>query len=242
MTIVFNCGDCGSRIQAPDNLARQQARCPTCQAVVTVPEKAFNAEEVPSRPASTRPTDFDFRSSTGQDDSSQIYSSEEASEDRRPCPMCGEMILMDAVKCRYCGEVLDPALQRGSAWGSGRTRQQEEAFKKAVNQASGILFGIAFLQVVCGAIALVALDKMMPGVDAAGLLVTLVVVAVTYTGLGIWARFQPFPAAIVGLVIYVCLLLLDFVAAPQMAWRGIILKIAFIAGLIQAISTASKAR
>ena len=26
--------------------------------------------------------------------------------------MCGEMILADAVKCRFCGEIFDPALKR----------------------------------------------------------------------------------------------------------------------------------
>ena len=30
----------------------------------------------------------------------------------RPCPMCGEMILASAVKCRYCGEVFDETLRR----------------------------------------------------------------------------------------------------------------------------------
>src|SRR5262249_4537250 len=33
-------------------------------------------------------------------------------EQRRPCPMCGEMILVSAVKCRFCGEIFDPALKR----------------------------------------------------------------------------------------------------------------------------------
>ncbi|MCO6044121.1 zinc ribbon domain-containing protein [Aeoliella sp. ICT_H6.2] len=33
-------------------------------------------------------------------------------EDRKPCPMCGEMIARDAIKCRYCGEVFDPALKK----------------------------------------------------------------------------------------------------------------------------------
>jgi hypothetical protein len=31
--------------------------------------------------------------------------------DRKPCPMCGEMIQANAVKCRYCGEIFDPLLR-----------------------------------------------------------------------------------------------------------------------------------
>lgn len=30
----------------------------------------------------------------------------------RPCPLCGEDILIAARKCRHCGEYLDPALRR----------------------------------------------------------------------------------------------------------------------------------
>ncbi len=33
----------------------------------------------------------------------------ETSEERRPCPVCGEMILADARLCRFCGEKLKPA-------------------------------------------------------------------------------------------------------------------------------------
>ena len=32
-------------------------------------------------------------------------------DDRKPCPMCGEMIQKDAVKCRFCGEIFDPLLR-----------------------------------------------------------------------------------------------------------------------------------
>jgi DNA-directed RNA polymerase subunit M/transcription elongation factor TFIIS len=35
------------------------------------------------------------------------------SEPQKPCPMCGEMILAAAVKCRYCGETFDPKLKKG---------------------------------------------------------------------------------------------------------------------------------
>lgn len=38
---------------------------------------------------------------------------------RRPCPACGEMIIMSALKCRYCGEAFDPGLKRKQRRSSG---------------------------------------------------------------------------------------------------------------------------
>src|SRR5688572_6415637 len=31
--------------------------------------------------------------------------------ERRPCPACGEAIVATAQKCRFCGEIFDPALR-----------------------------------------------------------------------------------------------------------------------------------
>jgi hypothetical protein len=33
------------------------------------------------------------------------------SEATKPCPLCGEVILEVAKKCRYCGEYLDPSIK-----------------------------------------------------------------------------------------------------------------------------------
>jgi hypothetical protein len=38
---------------------------------------------------------------------------------RRPCPACGEMIIMSALKCRFCGEAFDPGLKRKQRRGGG---------------------------------------------------------------------------------------------------------------------------
>jgi hypothetical protein len=40
---------------------------------------------------------------------------DDGGQPRRPCPECGELIVADAAKCRFCGAVFDPGLKRQSA-------------------------------------------------------------------------------------------------------------------------------
>jgi len=101
MSIVFECPSCGKRTQAPDELAGKKARCPKCQTVIQVPSSG-SAEGAPAA-AEAAPAAAPVAASPAE---------QGEAESRRPCPMCGEMILSSAVKCRYCGEVFDPELRR----------------------------------------------------------------------------------------------------------------------------------
>ena len=93
MSISFDCPACGKKTKAPDEMAGKKARCPLCKEVIQVPEPAYEFEEVPQ-------------------DSEKDADGEGADEGRKPCPMCGEMIREEAVKCRYCGEIFDPELRK----------------------------------------------------------------------------------------------------------------------------------
>src|SRR5438309_1471562 len=111
MAIIFSCLGCGSRMQAPETLAGQKARCPSCQLVVEVPQQILEAEpapaypppplspSIPQLPPGIKPQ---LLRPQFQDEP------EPAEGERRPCPMCGEMIVASAAKCRFCGEVFDP--------------------------------------------------------------------------------------------------------------------------------------
>ena len=113
MPIQFSCPTCGKSLKAPEASAGEMAKCPYCQTHVQVPEPIHEAESVPpSRPAGPPPL--------GQ--TADTPSESEPAGNQRACPACGEMIKPQAVKCRFCGEVLDPMMRRRQ-----RTARSEEA-------------------------------------------------------------------------------------------------------------------
>lgn len=97
---------------APDSAAGKKAKCPKCSGVIQIPtpvvnEEIFDAEEAISTPFS----DDDF----AVEPPAALPT---ANADRKPCPMCGEMIQKNAVKCRHCGEIFDPLLRSQAKKGS----------------------------------------------------------------------------------------------------------------------------
>jgi hypothetical protein len=122
MAIQFNCSQCGKLLSAPESAVGRKGKC-TCGAIVQVPPAAppeaevLDAEVIPTAGiAGTPPPPPPYP----QDDAGDYAMAPDpaaappppgAGERRRPCPMCGEMIPMGAVKCRFCGEIFDPALK-----------------------------------------------------------------------------------------------------------------------------------
>jgi hypothetical protein len=143
MKIAFRCTGCGKTLKGrPDSVGRTR-KCPVGATRVTCPEPVAVAQPVddeiveaevvpiprpdrvgskpapaarraapppkPATPASSNPfADVD-------DDPYQLADPDPIAppEAKKPCPMCGETILASAVKCRFCGEVLDPKLKKG---------------------------------------------------------------------------------------------------------------------------------
>jgi rubredoxin len=56
--------------------------------------------------------------------------------DRRPCPMCGEMIVASALKCRFCGEIFDESLAASEQRRTGRTTAEsvEEMARRLIEE------------------------------------------------------------------------------------------------------------
>jgi hypothetical protein len=108
--IQVTCPSCKSKFNAPDAAAGKKTKCPKCAGVIQIPEpvsepaveaEIFDAVEEPKSVFSDEDFEVDtppLPATTGGD--------------RKACPMCGEMIQKDAVKCRYCGEVFDPILRK----------------------------------------------------------------------------------------------------------------------------------
>jgi hypothetical protein len=63
------------------------------------------------------------------------------SADRKQCPVCGEMIMREAVKCRYCGEIFDTVL-----------RQKEQKTRRQAAGEEDMSVGDWVVAVICSGI------------------------------------------------------------------------------------------
>lgn len=90
---------------------------------------------------------------------------------QKPCPLCGEMIMATAKKCKHCGEYLDSPAARQAA--AAQVAAGEVIFELTVSQWDNafkylvclILLGLA----VVGVIYLPPLKPFLPEVTAAGI-------------------------------------------------------------------------
>lgn len=113
MPISFQCPQCGKKLKAPDNAAGKSSKCPGCGGTVTCPEPVYDAElfdETQAAAGHDPYADLDSDKPYGVVEPQPVAAA--SADGRRPCPMCGEMILATAAKCRYCGEVFDSTLKK----------------------------------------------------------------------------------------------------------------------------------
>lgn len=149
MSIQLTCSHCQAKLQTDESKAGSRAKCPKCGGVIEIPSAAsdgvldaeitgplagFAEEELTVEPPVAR---------AGGD------------VERKPCPMCGEMIVRDAVKCRFCGELLDKSM-RGVLGGPGDA--SDPGWKKVRGGLSllynciGIVFATAILMGIAVAV------------------------------------------------------------------------------------------
>ena len=105
MAIQVNCPSCNALLKTPESSAGKKAKCPKCGGIVEIPALLADDDEyqldVPPPPPGGAFSDDELAGAPPA-----------GGQERRPCPACGEMIVRDAVKCRFCGEVFDPVLRK----------------------------------------------------------------------------------------------------------------------------------
>ena len=115
--ISMSCPGCGAKLKAADESVGKRTKCPKCGTEVTVTEPIYDAEAVPGMGDVIDPYGFDDPKPKPLASASDSA----GGEARRPCPMCGEMILASAAKCRFCNEIFDPKLKKADAKKKGRS-------------------------------------------------------------------------------------------------------------------------
>ncbi len=163
------------------------------------------------------------------------------------CPHCSTANDPGSRFCESCGKALpdprsaEPRVVSGSEIAASKTGKQvqSEALEAQARKAAGALLVVAILQVIFGTIALYTAQGAVLGdpdleIDAI-VIATVYGVGVLFFGLYLWARKNPLPAAIVGLVVFATLHLLDAVADPSSIGRGIIAKLIVVLILVKAI-------
>jgi hypothetical protein len=130
---------------------------------------------------------------------------------------------------------------------------QADELRKLVRRASGALLAVAIIETIFGFLEDAILSQ-NPHTPVAQIHIVVGVVfgiAVIFWGLFIWSRKSPLPAAIVGLVLYVSLWMLDLIVYLKKAgpgqpaagpFNGIIVKIIIVAVLIRAVQAGVKYR
>jgi predicted RNA-binding Zn-ribbon protein involved in translation (DUF1610 family) len=108
----MTCPSCGKTLAAPDTAAGKKAKCPGCGQIMIVPEAIHDAEELGVTDMGPAPPEHNPRDDIfGVESLSADPSMPAQDAERRPCPMCGELIVATAAKCRFCGAVFDRRLR-----------------------------------------------------------------------------------------------------------------------------------
>lgn len=138
MAIEFHCPHCDKLLKTGDDKAGVSAKCPGCSEIVTVPAASparAEAEVFAPRAVKSSPPPAD------------------ESAEFKHCPMCGEQIRMNAVKCRYCGEQVNDAEPTGDRF-EPTVVEMSSIFEKAweLYKANlGLCIGVNFLwALLCG--------------------------------------------------------------------------------------------
>jgi hypothetical protein len=151
------------------------------------------------------------------------------------CPKCYQPILDTDMYCQSCAYPLKGTEEEQKEhsikqWENDFARQDNE---KKLKNGTTTLYVVSGLLVLSG-VVLYALSE-----DVATLIASFILAAM-YLGLGFASKKYPFPAILIGLILFILIIVLDVVASiidekPQGAFSGIIVKVFVLIYLSKAL-------
>jgi len=191
MPISVTCDACGKTLKAPDTSAGKKAKCPGCSTVIQVPDLVYDAEEIQAESSTEDAEDYeDEGEATDDNPFAGMDTGAPKNGARRPCPACGEMIMSNAVKCRFCGEVLNSAVGKSLR---GKTREKTNLdrgdkelltkFRRAMHGLGGFC---SFIAVVCLAVTIFVPAQLVDEESRIGAILVFGILSGTWLVLGIF--------------------------------------------------------
>jgi hypothetical protein len=118
--------------------------------------------------------------------------------------------------------------------------QQKAAHTQKVASGRGYILFVAVVQLIvgCGIFAFATISTDSDSKATFSVLGAMVAgLGLIFLGLWFWAKYQPFPAALTALIIFVTVNLADAVLSPQGIASGIVIKLIILYGLIVAVKS-----
>ena len=231
--INVQCPACGTRLKVSDEAAGKTGKCPDCGAAVKIPEAIYEAEDV----AEVVSDGASFPDINTQSDEYRLAPepapspSLGSSEPRRSCPMCGEMILATAAKCRFCGEILDSSIRsKGTALGQRVDPKVIKRFRKEMHGLAGLWIFIGGIALLAGLFLMGQARLLVPQ----ELVVVIIVMSLVWIGIGVFVGLKHMWAVYVGLVLSYLSALGNVVQLANGSGGNVLSIILLVAGIVQA--------
>lgn len=141
------------------------------------------------------------------------------------CPKCGAEVAIADQYCGSCGADMHLELQIDAMYTPALETARKWIF------AVGIIYVVSAL--LMGAMSGDMTNELLWGPTIA--------LFVCHLGLWWWAKTQPFPAAVVALVLFVTVQGINAALDPETIYQGLIVKVLFLVALIKAVQAGSQA-
>lgn len=255
MSIEVACAGCGKSYRVEDRLAGKRGKCKQCGTTITIPPLV----SIAAPPAGDeRPRQAVSPLAQGSPRGGGPPRAEpQPKANQIACVQCGSRNPAGTAFCTACGRALPGQIPSGPRVVSGLEAPTTELGRgvlsdqltREMSKACWALLAVAMIQAILGpwqiSTQVNELKRTHPGmiyhIKPVAYL-TIFGIATAYWVLFAWALRNPLPAAIVGLVIYITLWVVDVIADPTALAKGWLVKVLVIGALGQAIAAGVRFR